>query len=227
MRDMREVRPAVLLAALPRPRVPRARGHVRNRDDVGRLPRLRPGAAAVLDVRAPRLCVIFDVTTVCKDPLAASKSLARDHYSTAPLQDLHACSAQRLPSVRTVYGPVWYGRRPLGSAVRSGSRLSILWQPHRLTHACVCKQERRRCLDERRSCSLAQQQRRRGRRGTHAPRRTPTPSRASSRAIQQTKCWRSSLHRWPTTRTLPTERRSCSSRPAPPARRRSGGQLPC
>ena len=57
---MREVRPAVLLAALPRPRVPRARGRVRKkRDDVDGVPRLRPGAAAVLDVRAPRLCVIF------------------------------------------------------------------------------------------------------------------------------------------------------------------------
>ena len=42
-------------------------------------------------------------------------------HSTAPLQDLHTCSAQRLPSVRTVYGPVWYGRRPLGSRA--------LWQP--------------------------------------------------------------------------------------------------
>ena len=59
MRDMRDVRPAVLLAALPRPRVPRARGRVRKRDDVGRVPGLRSGAAAVLDVRAPRFCVIF------------------------------------------------------------------------------------------------------------------------------------------------------------------------
>ena len=60
MRDMREVRPAVLLAAVPRPRVPRARGHVRNRDDVDGVPGMRPEAAAVLDVRAPRrLCVIF------------------------------------------------------------------------------------------------------------------------------------------------------------------------
>ena len=59
MRDVREVRPAVLLAALPRPRVPRARGHVRKRDDVDGVPGVRAGAAAVLDVRAPRLCVIF------------------------------------------------------------------------------------------------------------------------------------------------------------------------
>ena len=59
MRDMREVRPAVLLAAVPRPRVPRARGHVRKRDDVDGVPSMRPGAAAVLDVCAPRLCVIF------------------------------------------------------------------------------------------------------------------------------------------------------------------------
>ena len=61
---MREVRPAVLLAAVPRPRVPRARGHVRNRDDVGCVPSMRPGAPAVLDVRAPRrLCVILYVCT--------------------------------------------------------------------------------------------------------------------------------------------------------------------
>jgi hypothetical protein len=61
VRDMREVRPALLLAAVPRPRVPRARGDVRKREDVdGFVPGLRPGAAAVLDVRAPRrLCVIF------------------------------------------------------------------------------------------------------------------------------------------------------------------------
>ena len=38
VRDMREVRPALLLAAVPRPRVPRARGHVRRRDDVGCVP---------------------------------------------------------------------------------------------------------------------------------------------------------------------------------------------
>ena len=58
---MRDVRPAVLLAAVPRPRVPRARGDVRNRDDdVYGVPRLRPGASALLDVRAPRrLCVIL------------------------------------------------------------------------------------------------------------------------------------------------------------------------
>ena len=60
VRDMRDVRAALLLAAVPRPRVPRARGDVRNRDDVGRVPGMRPGAAAVPDVRAPRLlCVIL------------------------------------------------------------------------------------------------------------------------------------------------------------------------
>ena len=60
MRDVREVRPALLLAAVPRPRVPRARGRVRGRDDVDGVPRMRPGASAVLDVRAPRrLCVIL------------------------------------------------------------------------------------------------------------------------------------------------------------------------
>ncbi len=61
MRNMREVRPALLLAAVPRPRVPRARGHVRRRSPgVGRVPGLRTGAPAVLDVRAPRLlCVIL------------------------------------------------------------------------------------------------------------------------------------------------------------------------
>ena len=60
MRDMREVRPALLLAAVPRPRVPRARGHVRRHGDVGCVPGVRAGAEAVLDVRAPRrLCVIL------------------------------------------------------------------------------------------------------------------------------------------------------------------------
>ena len=38
VRDMREVQPALLLAAVPRPRVPRARGHVRKRDDVDGVP---------------------------------------------------------------------------------------------------------------------------------------------------------------------------------------------
>ena len=69
MRDMREVRPALLLAAVPRPRVPRARGHLRKRgDDVDVVPGVRPGAPVVLDVRAPRfLCVIlYDM--FCKDP---------------------------------------------------------------------------------------------------------------------------------------------------------------
>ena len=60
MRDMRDVRPAVLLAAVPRPRVPRARGHVRKRfPGVGCVPGVRPEDPAVLDVRAPRLCVIL------------------------------------------------------------------------------------------------------------------------------------------------------------------------
>ena len=90
----------------------------------------------MLDVRAPRLCVIFDVTTVCKDPLAASKTLARDHYSTAPLQDLHACSGLRLRAVRTVSGPVRYARRPLGSRALWQPPCGILWQPQLIeTHA--------------------------------------------------------------------------------------------
>ena len=38
MREVREVRPALLLAAVPQPRVPRARGHVRKRDDVDGVP---------------------------------------------------------------------------------------------------------------------------------------------------------------------------------------------
>ena len=61
VREVREVRPAVLLAAVPRPRVPRARGHVRRHpSSVDVVSGLRPGAAAVLDVRAPRrLCVIL------------------------------------------------------------------------------------------------------------------------------------------------------------------------
>ena len=61
VRDMRDVRPAVLLAAVPGPRVPRARGHVRRRDDLDGVPGVRPGAPAVLDVRAPRrlFCVIL------------------------------------------------------------------------------------------------------------------------------------------------------------------------
>ena len=153
----------------------------------------------------------------------------------------------RFPSVRTVYGPVRYDRRPLGAALWQPPSLSILLQPqlielieidrhtcaqrfHGYCGDCVCNidsAEHRRCLDERRSCSLAQQQRRRGRRGTRVRKRTPEASRPSSRAIQQTKCWRSSHHRPPTTRTLPTDRRSCSSRRAPAARPASGGQARC
>ena len=59
MRDMREMGQPLLAACRDRA-VPRARGHVRKRDDVDDARGVRPGAPAVLDVRAPRLlCVIL------------------------------------------------------------------------------------------------------------------------------------------------------------------------
>ena len=136
---------------------------------------------------------------VCKDTRSITARRRRFRTSTRALRLPVHC----FPSVRTVYGPVRYDRRPLGAALWQPPSLSILLQPqlielieidrhtcaqrfHGYCGDCVCNidsAEHRRCLDERRSCSLPQQQRHHGPRGTRARKHTLAPSRTSSRAI--------------------------------------------